>query len=249
MSGRGWSPCFSGSKPSSTLHLPVFTTHCFLFPTTVPHLSGSQANPRPSQLTASQDKGSRAHLTDGKTEVLGDDMTCSRARPQQPVGLWPHLSAPPPPHLWEPSAGTAHLHIPVGSPARAHLLPHCLLRALIPRPFVRSFIPSFIQLANHPPPHARPLPREMRGLKKERARLLVSKLRGGPAVCPAAWKVPYPSRPTAAVLTVLTASQGLYQDPIPHGKSWGESRTLWPQFPHLYMGTLRASSHGATVGI
>lgn len=35
-SGQYWSPCFSGSKPSSWLYLPVFTTHCFLLPTTVP---------------------------------------------------------------------------------------------------------------------------------------------------------------------------------------------------------------------
>lgn len=179
---------------SSCLHHPLLPlSHHGPSPLRLP--GQSQARPADSQLTASQDKGSRAHLTDGKTEVLGDDMTCSRARPQQPVGLWPHLSDPPPPHLWEPSAGTAHLHIPVGSPAQAHLLPHCLLRALIPTeivwPFVRSFILSFIQLANHhPPPHARPLPREMRGLKKERARLLVNKLRGGAAVCLAAWKVP-----------------------------------------------------------
>lgn len=72
MSGQGWSPCFSGSKPSSTLHLPVFTTHCFLLPTTVPHLSGSQASPNPGQLAASQPgQGSQAHLIDGKTEVGG----------------------------------------------------------------------------------------------------------------------------------------------------------------------------------
>lgn len=186
-------------------------------------------------------------MTDGKTEVLGGDRTCSRARSQQPIGLWPHVSAPPPPHLSEFSAGTGYLHIPVGSPTQAHLLLDCLLSSFPQNHLlIHSFIPSFIQLANQPTPHAqphaRPLAREMRASRREQ-RLLVSTHRGVPAVCQAARKVPETSGPALAVLMVLPARQGLYQDPIPRGKSWGKLHTLQPRFPHLSTGILRAASH------
>lgn len=37
-----------------------------------------QASPRPGRLNASQDKASQAHLTDEKTGILAEDMTCPK---------------------------------------------------------------------------------------------------------------------------------------------------------------------------
>lgn len=81
-SGQHWSPCFSGSKPSSWLYLPVFTTHCFLLPT-------SPSPPRLAPVEASWWPANKrlhvgAQLTDRNTEVQ-EGRTCPLVCP---AGRW-----------------------------------------------------------------------------------------------------------------------------------------------------------------